>query len=304
MNSLPRTNAMAMPSLGKSGELLAISLLATLALAHAAQAQRDQERARDEARVQAEQLLKLEFELERANRLTDRQGLRERFEAILKTRVDKLDRQHTLSNVQQKKLILAGRVDIDRYFARAEELEHRLSLARGDADAFPKVFEEIKELQLVKGTDLFGDGSFYSKVLGHTLTREQTSRSQAMEQKLSVQRHQAALVWVLATWDQTLKLSHEQHRRLERLLAQTTRPPRRFGEEDYFGVLLQVSRLPERELKAILREDQWTTLLPELAEAKRREPMLRRDGYVPESDVVVAPSAAGTHATKVEKKQG
>jgi hypothetical protein len=283
--------------------LLALSLIAIVAADVALYAQ-DGARGRDQARVRAEQLLELEFQIERADRLADRQGLRDRFESALGSRVEKLDRRYRLTAPQRKKLVLAGRVDIERYFEKGDELEHRLSLVRADADAYSKVIEEIKMLHLVKGQDLFGDRSLFSKVLGNTLTKEQTAKYQAIEQQSAIQHHQAAIKWVLATWDQTLRLSHEQHRQLEALLGQATRPPRRFGEEDYFGILLQLSRLPEGKFKPIFREDQWATLAPQLAEAKRREPMLTREGYVPESDVAVGLPSARAGTTKAEKKQG
>jgi hypothetical protein len=108
---------------------------------------------------------------------------------------------------------------------------------------------------------------------------------------------------VLATWDEMLGLSPHQRERLQGLLNQSTRPPRRFGAEDYFGVLWQVSQLPEPVLKPIFREDQWAKLTPQLAEARRREPMLKREGYVPDRDVVVGPSPADA-PPKSEKKQG
>jgi hypothetical protein len=284
--------------------VLALSFFAVATTDRAAHAQDDGAPGRDQAAIGAQQLLELEFQIERADRQLDRQGLRDRFESILKSRVDKLDHLYQLSGSQQKKLRLAGRVDIDRHFAKVEELEHRLSLVRADADAYSKVLEEISVLQRVKGQDLFGMGSLFSKVFGNTLTKEQTTRYRAVEQQTAKVHHQAALKWVLSTWDQTLKLSDEQHRRLDVLLAQATRPPRRFGEEDYVGLLLQLSRLPEGKLKSIFREEQWASLAPQLAEARRREPKLTRDGYVPEEDVAVGLPAARPGTTEAEKKQG
>ncbi len=284
--------------------VLALSLIATGTIERAAHAQGEGSRGRDLAVIRAEQLLELEFQIERADRLADRQGLRDRFQKALESRVEKLDRRYRLTAVQRKKLALAGRVDISRYLEKTEELENRLSLVRGDAVAYSKVFDEIKMLQIVNGQDLFGDRSLFSKVLGNTLTKEQTARYQAIEQQTAIEHHQAALKWVLATWDQSLRLSVEQHRQLEVLLGQATRPPRRFGEEDYFGVLVQLSRLPEDKFKPIFRVDQWATLAPQLAEARRREPMLRREGYVPENDVAAGLPSPHAGTTKAEKKQG
>ena len=56
----------------------------------------------------AEQLLELEFQLERVDRQRDRTRLRDRFESALKSRVEKLVVAIGLSDAQQKKLAARG----------------------------------------------------------------------------------------------------------------------------------------------------------------------------------------------------
>jgi hypothetical protein len=291
------------PIAPRNSRLFTLAFVVATTTAGAARAQRDRAELPDESAIRAAQLLELDFQTERIDRQRGRTDRREQFESALRSRVDRLDRKYGLSEGQRKKLLLTGRVEIKRHLDRAEELERKLSLVRSDAEDYMKVLEEINTLDRTKSHDLFDEGTLFAKVLGNTLTKEQTLRYQAIEQRIAAERHQAALKWVLATWDEMLGLSAHQRERLQRLLSQSTRPPRRFGAEDYFGVLWQVSQLPEPVLKPIFREDQWAKLTPQLAEARRREPMLKREGYVPDRDVLVGPSPADAPATS-EKKQG
>jgi hypothetical protein len=93
--------------------------------------------------------------------------------------------------------------------------------------------------------------------------------------------------------DTTLRLTVFQHRQLEELLLKETRPPRRFGEYDYYGVLFQLSRLPEDRLKKILDDLQWDQLKPHLAEAVRLEQTLKDGGFLPEERVAEAAANRG-----------
>jgi hypothetical protein len=235
--------------------------------------------------------------------LTERQMLRERFESTLKARVEKLDLLHGLSSVQKKKLVLAGRADIDRYFERFAEVENQLLLAATDRNVYVKLRDQIARNELYPSRDILGERSMFAKVLANTLTQEQVARHHALERENAQRRHQGTIHWVLGTWDQTLALSPEQHQRLKGLLEQATRPPRKFGTNDYFGVLLQLSRLPEDQLEPIFRPEQWQKLQPEIANAKQMAPELEREGYVPERDVAAAPPSGDTPAN-AEKKRG
>jgi hypothetical protein len=289
----------------KESRLLLASLLAMVTTNRTVCAQREGVRMPDQAVMEAA-IEKLQ--LERATEDSDRQEARRKryaqFESALKSRVERLHRRVGLSDTQRKKLVLAGRVDVKRFYDRSQELENRLRFVRGDRVEVWKILNELSALNRVESRDLFGEHSLFSKILANTLTPEQAARFQVLERENVVQQHQATLKWVLDTWDQTIGLSPEQHQRLDVLLKHETRPPRRFGVADYFGVLLQVSRLPEAKLKAIFRDDQWAKLQPEFAEARRQEPELKREGYVPENDVAAAPKQTNKTSAARENEQG
>jgi hypothetical protein len=236
-----------------------------------------------------------EFDQRVSGRVPGINEVRDRYESALKSRIDRTVRLYGLSEAQKKKLQLAGRGDIKRLLDRVEDTRKKARMPARDADEFQAVVPDDRPLHLMPIGELFGEGSLFAKTLKTTVTKEQSSRYEMA----ALTRHRTTLQWVLGTWDQTLALNSEQHRRLEALLIRETRPPKRFGEEDYFGVLFQISRLPEATLKPLFREDQWAELSVQLAEAKRKGPTLKKDGYVPDNDVAAAPGqtddTSGTH---------
>ena len=240
------------------------------------------------------------FDLRASGRVVDIEEVRERYESALKSRVENSVRLYGLSEEQKKKLHLAGRGDIKRLIDRAIEARKREPLPPGDEnDVSGNRSRRPAAPPYLTSGKLFGEGSLFAKTLRTTVTKEQAAHYEKVSREAALRQHRATLQWVLGTWDQMLALNPEQHRRLEALLIRETRPPRRFGAEDYFGVLFQISRLPEARLKPIFSNDQWAKLGVQLAEAKRREPMLKKDGYVPDNDVAAAPEqtddTSGTH---------
>ena len=255
-------------------------------------------------RLRGQIVIGREFDQRVSGRVPGINEVRDRYESALKSRVDRTVRLYGLTDAQKKKLQLAGRGDIKRLLDRAQDARKKSRMLERDEDEFQAVVPDDRPLHLTPRAELFGAGSLFAKTLKTTVTKEQSSRYEKAALEVSLRHHRTTLQWVLGTWDQTLALNPEQHRRLEALLIRETRPPKRFGEEDYLGVLFQISRLPETTLKPLFSEDQWAKLCVQLLEAKRKEPWLKRDGYVPENDVVAAPEPTDDNRTMRKNEQG
>jgi hypothetical protein len=216
---------------------------------------------------------------------------RRRLESRLKSRIEQIDRACALSPEQRNKLAVAGRGDIKRAFARLDELKKQLSADPQDGRKQRQVFADlIPYRQSMTEMDCFGDGSLFSKVLKNTLTPEQLAAQQKAIKDASVAHHRATISWVVRSIDTWLQLSPDQHRKFEDLLLAETRPPRKWGEYDYYGLMCQAAKLSEKKLKPIFNDDQWGKLQKQLAEALRIEKMLRTEGFLPdESSTAAAP---------------
>ena len=150
------------------------------------------------------------------------------------------------------------------------------------------MLELVQKRREIQETDVFGDDSLFAKVLKSTLTKEQHAvRDQAVRQA-GLAQHTATIRWAVGSLDTWLRLSPEQHQKLEALLLAQTRSPRKFGEYDYYGLMFQASKLAEKELKTIFDDDQWQKLNRQFAEAQRLEKVLRGGGFLPEDDIADA----------------
>jgi hypothetical protein len=238
----------------------------------------------------------------------ENRGARGQFESKLKSRVERLANRYALSEAQQKKLLLAGRGDIKRFFDAIDQVRSRVQ--RNGAEAHADLIAAMNELESLTERvqrDPFARGSFFAKTIASTLSGQQLAQYEKTERELVLNRHRSTIRWVLGTWDETLKLTAEQHRRLEALCEQQTRPPQRFGGDDYFGLLLQLSRLPEERLKPLFSDGQWKTVQVQIAVAKGQETQLKNDGYVPDDDVAGAPAGgagAGGRGSEPQSKRG
>jgi len=213
---------------------------------------------------------------------------RRRLELSLTAHLNDVDRICPLTAVQKKKLLLAGRGDIKRYFDHVEEARTKIHDQSIDRVELQAILQEFQRRAPNSRPDLFGEKSLFSKSLKNTLTVEQFARYQKVTRDGAVARHRTTIRWVVGAMDNTLRLSEEQHRQLEELLAKETRPPKKFGEYDYYGVLFQMSELPMEKLRPIFDDMQWGKLQRQLAFAARLEPTLKEGGFVPDDQVAGA----------------
>jgi hypothetical protein len=212
-------------------------------------------------------------------------------EKRLQTRIDQIDRVCKLSAEQRNKLSVAGRGDIRRVFAELEELSTKMS-SRDDVRApLHRVVREqmiakvVRFRESVMDADRFGDGSLFSKVLRNTLSPEQVAVREKAVKDAATAQHRSTIRWAIGSMEPWLQLSQEQRDRLESLLSAKTRPPRKFGAYDYYGLMFQASKLPEQELKSIFNDAQWQKVQQQIAESRRLEQTLRVGGFVPDDDV-------------------
>jgi hypothetical protein len=226
----------------------------------------------------------------------DPEAARRRLELRLKSRIEQIDRACKLTREQREKLNAAGRGDIKRAFARAEELKGKHVRLVLPAENQPQLIDDVAEHhRATTEVDCFGEGSLFSKILPKTLTPEQTAiREKSMREAASAQ-HLSTIRWAAGSLALWLQLAPEQRQKLESVLIARTRVPRRFGEYDYYGLLFQMSKLPEEELKTIFNVEQRQKMEHQFAEAKRLESVLRLGGFLPEEDLARAGKTRGNN---------
>ncbi len=67
-----------------------------------------------------------------------------------------------------------------------------------------------------------------------------------------------------------------------KLLKEETKPPRKLGENDYYVVLYQLSRIPEEKIKPVFDDIQWRFLKRQLDQGRGMGMFLKQNGFIPD----------------------
>jgi len=145
---------------------------------------------------------------------------------------------------------------------------------------FNNIWQEIQPLQNELNSGLFGDDSFFGKTVKRTLNEEQSVKFESAVRERNLTRYKATVKWCVVQLDRGLGMSDDQRRRLVELLVKETRPPKRFGQNDYWIMLFQASKLPESQIKAIVDDVQWRILQRQLRQGKAMEQWLKMSGLL------------------------
>ncbi|MBI3865176.1 MAG: hypothetical protein HY290_25150 [Planctomycetia bacterium] len=218
-------------------------------------------------------------------------GGRARVESQLKALLDELVQTCELNEDQQKRLALAARGDIKRFFERIEEVRKKVRAARNDQNQAQTVWQEVSPLQQQFSRGLFGDESLFAKTVRKTLSEDQQAKYRAALLDRRRIGYRAAIDASLARLGNGVVLKREQQAALKKLLLDETQPPLIFGQYDQQLVLLRLSQLPAAKLREVLDKGQWKQLRPHLLQASGTEDYLAQFGVVegpkPNSPVIL-----------------
>jgi hypothetical protein len=205
---------------------------------------------------------------------------RERIRIRLKLQLEEIDRICGLSEEQKKKLELAARGDIKRFYDEVEVVRVKFRAARRDQNAFNEIWQDVQPLHTKLATGLFGDRSLFAKTQRKTLNPEQLANYRVVIDERMRFRYQATIAVALTTLEKGIPLRDAQRQAIVEMLVKKTRPPESFGSYDYYFVVFQLSRLPESQLKPLFDDRQWTLLKAQFAQSRQMEPTLVQQGLI------------------------
>jgi hypothetical protein len=206
---------------------------------------------------------------------------RNKLDSLLTLEIDEVERSCSLSEIEKKKLLLAGRGDIKRFFEKVDEKRKKFEKIRNDQNKIGEIYQELLPLQSMLNSGLFGDGSFYCKTLRRLLSDEESAAYQKIVFEKKQFRYRAKVELVVAQLDQAVGFRDEQRRRLVDVILRETQPPLRYGQYDYYLVLYQAGKIPAAKLKPLFEEKQWAFLQRQLDQGRGMEHFLRTQGLLP-----------------------
>ena len=213
-------------------------------------------------------------------------GAKTRLEANLELRIDDLERACEITQIQKKKLKLAGLGDIKRYYDRVEELKRKYATQPNPNNNLNNnnIWQEMQPLQIELNNGLFGDESIFAKTVKNTLGADQVRRHEDLMRRRVEERRRATIELFVVQIDKALGLSEPERGRLVELLFSETPAPKKYGQADYWYLMYQMTRLPESKVKAILDEPQWRLLNRQFTQARGMEPWLKSNGLIAQGD--------------------
>jgi hypothetical protein len=202
-------------------------------------------------------------------------GVRQMLEAALSLRIDRLRLCSDLTEIQQKKLRLAGQGDIKRFFERVEQLKDAASRQDLAADEVQPLLQQCQELKNELGAGLFDPGSLFDKTRLGILTKEQSAALQADQSARRDYHYRANILLLVQAIDAVGSLTALQRTRLTALLENETHPPPKLTELDYRYTIYQFSKIPQDKILAILDPSQHKAIASLYDDARTFEPELR-----------------------------
>jgi hypothetical protein len=207
-------------------------------------------------------------------------------ESQLGGQLARLDETCHLTDRQREKLELAGRGDIARFQKEVEKLEFELVGKKMPQQEIGEAYQQIQPLAMRMREGILGEGSLFNKVLYRTLDGPQQALMRRLEEERVNFQYLARLKLVIVSLDKSAPMLHEQRQALLKLLARTTRPPRRWrGDQyDWMYVMHQAGRVPRDELSRILDAAQMRAFEQAMARGAGFGQALERQGMVPRDD--------------------
>jgi hypothetical protein len=205
---------------------------------------------------------------------------RNKLDALLTLSVEDLGRTCGLEPLQKKKLLLAGRGDIKRYFDRVEETRKKFQSVKNNQNQLGLMWQDIQVLQTAF-QGIFDEGSIFAKSLKSTLSPEQVVGHEKVVRDRLFYRYQARVDLTMEMLNNNVGFTDAQRERLVKLLLEEIRPPKRLGQNDYYAILYLIGTLPETKVKLIFEEGQYRSLKQQLDQARGMGMWLKQNGFVP-----------------------
>jgi hypothetical protein len=213
---------------------------------------------------------------------TNEAGARQRLESLLAMRIEDIGRACNLTEAQKKKLQLAGRGDINRYFDRYEQIKQKFKALDNNREKLQEIQPDVIPMRTILQSGLFHDDSLLYKSLRNALTDEQFTRYDSAVQEVRAFRHMANIQRAVAILEEGVPLRDVQRQELITLLRKETKPPPRPSQLDFQWTMYQIGRIPETSLKPLFSDTQWKVISRQLEQYRGLGPTLQQNGLLPD----------------------
>jgi hypothetical protein len=200
----------------------------------------------------------------------------------LSLHVEAVDRVCSLSESQKEKLRMAGRGDFSRFGRQVDELKAKYVGKTYGQNEIGEIYQKIQPLGQVYQAGLLGDDSLFSKVLARTLSSEQAAKLDAIESERRKARYLAKVELFVVNLERSCPLTDEQRTAMVELILAETKPPKRFGQYDWYVVMYQANKIADEKYEQFLDDAQMRQLKITLRQVAGMEQFLRQQKILDE----------------------
>lgn len=210
------------------------------------------------------------------------QVVRKNLESQLTLRTADVDRVSHLTELQRKKLLLAGRSEVKRLFDQVDERRRKFQRDRRDQRRVNQLWQEIQPLRLALTGGHFGDASLFDKIVRKTLTSEQLPPYLQQVEARRQFRHRARLEMIILGLDKEVPLRAEQREKFLAVLQEI--PPVNPGPYEPYALMYVAAQLPEERFRKILDDVQWKALAARFEQSRNMGQWLKQSGALSTDD--------------------
>ncbi|MEZ6068101.1 MAG: hypothetical protein R3B90_20845 [Planctomycetaceae bacterium] len=186
-------------------------------------------------------------------------GAKGRLQRHLDSELEMLASLGELRPEQRKRLELAGRGDIDRFFTMAEAKLREMPRGSIPQEEWQKIWQGLSPIRNRYKRGVHGSDSLFRRTIPAVLDGEQAEKYQTLLRERANMRYRALVEATVAQLEIKLPLTSDQRERLIKVILEETTPPN-FEAENYLKyavVLHKMSKVPEERIKPIFDDAEW-----------------------------------------------
>ena len=200
-------------------------------------------------------------------------------ETVLKLQIEDIDRICSLTELQKKKLRLAGQGDLKRFYDLVEEKRRKFKAVQNDQQKFNEIWQDIQPLQAKIAAGFFGQDSFFQHTVRNVLNPEQVSKYEVAYQDRRAYHFHARLELALSLLDGMIGFRDDQREKFLKLLQDDIPVPNVTNQNYYYYVIYCIAQISDEKVKPIFDELQWRALSSQFDQAKGLKDYLKQSGY-------------------------
>mgnify|MGYP006969466277 CR=1 FL=1 len=196
------------------------------------------------------------------NNLQSRKAAVAHAEGLLAGEIDFIAQIGTLTPQQQRRLALAARGAIARFFEAADRVIADVPRGNVTEDEWQNIWRRLGPVRSRHERGLNGRGSLFAKTVRMVLDAEQLEAHAALVAERTRRHYRAVVLAAIMKIDNHVPLTAEQRAKFLQVVLEKTTPVERYPNSySQFGIIYgKIADMPEADLKPLFSQAEWKAI--------------------------------------------